>query len=343
MKTSVLLVTGRNPRFVAEATAAARAAFPGGSILEVDSVGDALATEGGTQPEILVLASADEATAREAVDAVDGQKLPRWAVVAGGEFGSLPFAEVVTESEWNASVLARSLKSAVALHLLRRDVARLKGDLLSVGIRVAHDLRTPIGGIMAAAEVIEGEAPGEATPEKALTQPIIESANDLGRIVGQLTLLAKAVARPAALQVFNMGSAAGRALERVEMRVRERRATVSKPASWPDVRGDPEHAEAIWVGLIDNALRHSGASPRVELGWEAIGEGTRFWVRDAGPGIVAEKRRFLFQPFHRRHEPSAARGLGLGIIERLVSLQAGNCGFEPVSPTGSLFYFWLPR
>jgi signal transduction histidine kinase len=343
MKISLLLVAGSNKRFIAEATEAARGAFPGASVSELASIEDALATEDGPQPEVVVVAGPDEVAARKATETVDRHRLPRWAVVTQGDFGPIPFAEVVPEAEWNAAVLMRSLKSAVALHLLRRDAERLRGDILSIGVRIAHDLRTPIGGIMSATEVIEGASPGEANAGKELTQPILESASDLSRIISLMTLVTRATARPAVLHIFNMGLAAGRALERVEMRARERHATVSKPASWPEVIGDPAHAEAVWVGLIDNALRHSGPSPKVELGWEPNGYGTRFWVSDAGPGIVPEKRRSLFQPFHRLHEPSAPKGLGLAVIERLVHLQAGNCGFEPASPKGSRFYFWLPR
>jgi two-component system NtrC family sensor kinase len=93
----------------------------------------------------------------------------------------------------------------------------------------------------------------------------------------------------------------------------------------------------------DNAIRHSGKAPDIELGWQQTGEGNKFWVRDKGAGVPVEKRRSLFQPLHRLHEPSAPRGLGLPIVERLVSLNCGQCGYEAVVPSGSTFFFSLPR
>ena len=42
------------------------------------------------------------------------------------------------------------------------------------------------------------------------------------------------------------------------------------------------------------------------------------------------------------HEPDAAHGLGLSIVQRLMELQGGHCGYEPRLEGGSRFYFTLP-
>jgi K+-sensing histidine kinase KdpD len=342
MKISALLVAGDNPRFKAVAIEALDAAFPGAAVANVNSLAEALATKESIAPELLVLANPDEATISEAVQPTNSGRLPRWAVVAMGDSDPIPFAETIPGPEWTPTVLARAFRSSVTMHVLHQERDRLRGDLLSVGIRICHDLRTPLGGILSAAEVLDATMPERSKDEKSLTQPVVESAGDLAKIIGQLSLLSKASARPETRQHFNMETAVGRALDRVELRVREKRATLSKPKTWPDAKGDPAHAEAIWVGLLDNAIRHSGTAPKIALGWDPSGDGNRFWVRDSGGGLAPEKRRSLFQPFHRLHEPSAPRGLGLPIVERLVKIQGGQCGYEDGNPTGSTFYFTLP-
>jgi K+-sensing histidine kinase KdpD len=341
MKISLLLVAGDNKRCASIAIEAAQAAFPGTTVASVASFKEALETEAVHTPELLVLA--DETKIKEATLAIDGSKLPRWAVIAMGESAPVPFAEVIPEPEWNPAVLARVIRSAVPLHMLRRETERLRGDLVSIGIRISHDLRTPVGGVLSATEVLEASMHGRPQSEKSLTQPLFESANDLVKIISQLTLVSKASGRPESHQRFNMATPVGRALERVEMRVREKGASVSKPKAWPDAVGDPTYSEAVWAGLVDNAVRHSGKTPRIELGWEAAGDTHKFWVRDHGAGVPAEKRRSLFHPFHRLHEPNAPRGLGLSIVERLVRLQGGHCGYEPAASGGASFFFTLPR
>jgi K+-sensing histidine kinase KdpD len=342
MRISVLLVAGNNKRFIAVAIEAANSVFPGAAVASAGSLKEALEMPPSTGPELLFLADAEVAAIAEAAQALDAAKLPRWAVVAMGASDPLPHAEVIPDSEWNSVVVSRAIRASLALHVMHRERERLRGDLLSVGIRISHDLRTPVGGILSSTEVLEASAPGGEPVDKSLTRPILESANDLVKIIGQMALVSKASARPDSRQRFNMATPVGRALERVEMRVREKGATISNPTSWPDATADSTLVEAVWVGLLDNAIRHSGKAPRIELGFEPAGEGHKFWVRDHGTGVPPAKRRSLYHPFHRLHEPSAPRGLGLSIVERLVGFQGGSCGFEAGDPVGSTFFFTLP-
>jgi signal transduction histidine kinase len=343
MKTSMLLVAGNDPRFSAVATEAARAAFPGIAVSTVNSVEEAVGSGTASGIEFLVLCEDDDAAVRQAAHAVDAQKLPRWAVIAPGESTPDVPAERLPAGEWNPKGVARAIRSALRLHLAHRERVRLRGDLLTIGIRFTHDMRTPVSGIMSSTEVVATCGPTRSGAEKSLTQPIFESANDLVKIIGQLALVSKASARPDSRQSFNMAVAAGRALERLEMKIREKGAGVSRPQNWPNVIGDPGYTEAIWVGLLDNAIRHAGKAPRIEIGWEPAADGSKFWVRDQGPGIPPEKQRFLFFPFHCLHEANAPKGLGLPIVDRLVGLQGGSCGYEPVLPSGASFHFILPQ
>jgi K+-sensing histidine kinase KdpD len=343
MKPNLLLVTGNNERFAAEAIEAAQSVFPDAAIRRAGTPAAAMESDEAPGTELLVLLDASRDGITEASVALDTAGLPRWPVVARGEYAPIPHAEIVSPAEWNAALLARVFRTSVALHALRRERDRLRGDLMSVGIRITHDLRTPVGGILSATEVLDVSVPGLPKGKESLTQPIVESANDLVKVVGQLNLLAKASTMADAREKFNMGAVADRAVERVQLKVREKGATVSLPGSWPDATGNQALVESVWLGLLDNALRHGGASPTIRLGWEAQSECNRFWVDDNGPGVPAARRRLLFHPFHRLHEPNSTRGLGLSIVERLVHLQGGGCGYEAADPLGSRFFFTLPK
>jgi K+-sensing histidine kinase KdpD len=342
MKISLLLIAGKDERFIAVANEAANAAFPESDVGRVNSLKEALERARARIPEILVIGDASEAQIAQAAQALDDHHLPRWAVIAMGPPSGVPFAEVVPSAEWTPGILARVFRSSVALHLLRRDKERLLGDLLTVGLRITHDLRTPLGGILTAAEALDELKDHSPGTEGSPMQPVIESAQDLAKIVNQLTVVAKASARPDVREVFNMGRSATRAVERIEAKVHQAGATVSKPSSWPDVTGDPARSEAVWGFLLENALRHAGSGPKIELGWEQQGDEYKFWVRDNGSGVPPERRRQLFHKFHRLHEINAARGLGLPIVERLVHLQGGQCGYEAPAQGGACFFFTLP-
>jgi signal transduction histidine kinase len=343
MKMRLLLIDGNRAPFADVIDEAMRLSFPGSASAHAASLDEALKAPCSELPEILVMPEAAGALVSQAVQALDDQRLPRWAVVVIGTRSETPLAEQLNPSDLTTALAARVLRTSLALHLLRRDKARLEGDMLSVGIRITHDLRTPIGGILSATDALSEAHAGHPRHDRAMIEPILESAQDLVKIVNQLSVLAKATARPDARQPFNMGTAAARAMERLEARVRAAGATISGPPAWPDVVGELARSEAVWQNLLDNALRHAGERPRIELGWEAQADGYRFWIRDNGAGVPREKRRLLFQPFHRLNETNAVRGLGLAVVERLVRLQCGRCGFEAPAEGGSCFFFTLPK
>jgi signal transduction histidine kinase len=337
-----LLFAGTDGAFVAAAREGARLAFPEARVRAVAEVGAALLSDPAPGPELLALADPAPAQLRAALDALDATRLPRWAVVVFGESAGLPFVETLARAEWDGSLAARAFRSAAAHYALRRENARLRGDLTTFGLRVPHDLRTPLGCILTSAESLQESVADGGAFDPAIIRPIVDSGADMVKLIQQIALLAKASGATTPAEAYNMGLVVWAAVERLESRILKREGAVVRPSTWPEMLGHPAWVEAIWWNLIENALRHAGPKPQIELGWRPDAAGSRFWVSDAGSGVAAEKRRSLFQPFHQLHEPSAVRGLGLPIVQRLVELEGGRCGFEPGAEGGSVFYFTLP-
>ncbi len=81
--------------------------------------------------------------------------------------------------------------------------------------------------------------------------------------------------------------------------------------------------------LVDNAVVHGGAeNVRVRVGRD--GDWVKIEVEDDGPGVPAEDRQRIFEPFHRgadaRQEPGA--GLGLGIAREIARRHGGDLEME---------------
>jgi signal transduction histidine kinase len=145
---------------------------------------------------------------------------------------------------------------------------------------------------------------------------------------------------PAAAENVKMGEVVFNVRQRLESIVLKKNATLAEPASWPEAKGVNFWLEVVWWNLLANALQHGKGL--IELGWQEGKAELRFWVCDNGEGVPAEKRDKLFQPFHTLYEANASQGLGLSIVQRLMELQGGNCGYEPRLDGGSCFYFTLP-
>jgi|GEM_PF-841338 Signal transduction histidine kinase len=340
---SPVLRVGHDPEFAAVAAQAAQLAFPGVAVQAVASLDDAPAA-GDRGEELLLLCNPDAETLERAQKTVDAGGLPRWAIVI---FGAPPAiagaeaAEVIAREDWRADLVERVLRCVLAQHRLRRENARLRGDMGTFGFRVAHDLRTPLGGIVTTTEMLREVLAEDAPQDVALTQPILDSTDGLVKLIERMSFVAKSAVSQEPARRFKMSHAFWAAFQRIEHALMKAGATLEQPKDWPEVVGHQAWMEVVWTNLLRNALQHGGAGVKIEAGWAASDGGWRFWLKDNGK-VAPEKRGMLFHPFHRLHEMGAPRGLGLPIVRRLVELDGGRCGYADVPGGGSEFYFVLP-
>ena len=107
----------------------------------------------------------------------------------------------------------------------------------------------------------------------------------------------------------------------------------------PAVKGDPQRLRQILMNLVANAVRYTADGFVCVEVTQNPDNSIRFRVRDSGPGIAAEVRSDMFEPFARGqqvdHRPGA--GLGLTITKKLVELMDGSLGFE-TSERGTSFW-----
>ena len=94
--------------------------------------------------------------------------------------------------------------------------------------------------------------------------------------------------------------------------------------------------------FINNALKftHSGT---VSLGYEKIGDSLKFYVRDTGIGIPADKLGSIFDRFIKLNTFIHGTGLGLSICKSIVEQMNGKIGVESKEGEGSCFWFIIPH
>jgi signal transduction histidine kinase len=101
--------------------------------------------------------------------------------------------------------------------------------------------------------------------------------------------------------------------------------------------------EQVLTNLLSNAARYSGRGRvHVQLGY--AGEGIELRVSDEGPGVPAEDRERIFQPFERAGANSGTAGLGLGlhIVRQIVEMHGGSIHVEDAAGGGACFVVRLP-
>src|SRR6266540_3435250 len=108
---------------------------------------------------------------------------------------------------------------------------------------------------------------------------------------------------------------------------------------------DAPKVERIVENLLANAARHTPPGTPVWVRVEPHDRGAVLVVEDAGPGVPAELREAIFQPFRQGPNPAAyAPGLGVGLtlVHRFAELHGGRAWVEDGPGHGASFRVLLP-
>jgi two-component system sensor histidine kinase PilS (NtrC family) len=175
---------------------------------------------------------------------------------------------------------------------------------------IAHEIRNPLAAISHAGQLLAEE--NDAPLRQRLVAIVRENTLRLNRLVEDVLRVARR--EPPLGDDIDLGPFAEQWLaEFVRDRAIAQGVVVLETEPGLDVKFEQSHLRQILFNLVDNALRYSSGQARsVELVAERApddGGRVRLWVFDDGPGIAAEARNALFEPFYTTH----ARGTGLGL------------------------------
>jgi two-component system sensor histidine kinase TctE len=87
--------------------------------------------------------------------------------------------------------------------------------------------------------------------------------------------------------------------------------------------------QALISNLAENAIRYTGSGGHVTVGVRAHANTVAVSVVDDGPGIPAESRSRIFEPFFRASTDTEGTGLGLAIVREIADAHQGQITLEP--------------
>jgi signal transduction histidine kinase len=113
-----------------------------------------------------------------------------------------------------------------------------------------------------------------------------------------------------------------------------------------ELAGDPRRLRQILVNLVSNAIKFTEDGSVDVRVYQPDDTHWAFGVSDTGPGIPERDQRYIFEPF-RQVDGSPTRqhggvGLGLSLVQQLVTLMGGEITLESQEGQGSTFTVVLP-
>jgi two-component system osmolarity sensor histidine kinase EnvZ len=185
---------------------------------------------------------------------------------------------------------------------------------------VSHDLRSPLGRIRMAAELLPDTA--EVNLRKA---SIVRNIGEADRLIESFLDYVRS-GELAFDETVDLAAAARAVVARFERPAHE--LDIVAPAALPWPRANRLLVERLLANLIDNALKHGRPPVQVSLG----GDAAQAWisVTDAGEGMDPQAAQHLQEAFARgdSSRSTAGSGLGLAIVRQVATRLGGKLSFE---------------
>jgi two-component system sensor histidine kinase KdpD len=220
---------------------------------------------------------------------------------------------------------------------------RLRNSLLAA---LSHDLRTPLAGLVGAAELLAGSQPALSATQRVMAASISERAMRMADMVTNLLDMARIQSGEIRLRLEwqSIEEIIGAAVKAAQGALGDRPLTIRISPEVPLVECDAVLIERVLANLLENAGKYTPAKTPVEITTRAVERELRVCVMDHGLGVPQDQEESIFEKFTRGNAESATAGVGLGlaICRAIVEAHKGRIRVAPTHPQGATFSFTLP-
>jgi len=220
-------------------------------------------------------------------------------------------------------------------------------ELEAFSYSVSHDLRAPVRAIAGFVQILEEDHAGkfDADARRSLERVKV-NARRMGHLIDDLLTFSQIGRTPMVRQRLDMSALAQSVVDEA-VRSAGNRAIDVTVAPLPPAFGEPSLINQVFVNLVANAVKFTGRRERasITIGSQPGGNSvTTYFVRDNGAGFDMRHADKLFGVFQRLHKPEdfEGTGVGLAIIDRVVTRHGGRVWAEGTVDQGATFYFTLP-
>jgi two-component system sensor histidine kinase HydH len=258
---------------------------------------------------------------------IDEKSLPPSPPVSSGEVGELTttFIQMVQDLDQSRQNLIRASRFAVM------------GEMAAV---MAHEIRTPLGILRSSSQMLKRES--HISDEARELIGFIESETDrLNRLVS--TMLDGTRPRLPSFQLTNIHTQIHNCIQMLAAQTQNKMIRVEELLRSPDpyCECDAEQMTQVFLNLFMNALQVLPEHGKITI--TSLSESGKIIIEiaDNGPGIAKEERAKIFDSFFHKREGGI--GLGLAVVQQIVSAHGGDITVGESQWGGALFRISIPR
>jgi signal transduction histidine kinase len=278
------------------------------------------------------------------------QFLVTWVAVQAGFIALAVLGAVGFRRIWISEMMSQQEKALLAQQLaaagLERAWLERQVAIARLAAAVGHEINNPLAALRANLDYLSGGRNGAPVLPPAAAEVLDDLSESAARIersvaaMRRLALSSRPPLEPLALDRLVAEARAGLAEALVGLRFE-----VDLPPELPLVRAARTLLLTALVNLIENAAEAAREAPAerrfVKLSARSAAGLVRVPIDDGGPGLSAEARAHLFQPFFTTRGPQRS-GLGLAVAREQVLHLGGALRGDNRSDGGARFTLELP-
>jgi PAS domain S-box-containing protein len=212
---------------------------------------------------------------------------------------------------------------------------------------VSHDLHAPLRHVLGYMNLLQEDA-GPSLSEESLLQikKIFRAVKRMGNLIDDLLAFSKIEKSVMNKTDVDLNQLLQETLKDFQDDTNGRNI-VWETRPLPRVQGDAALLRLVFVNLISNAVKFTGAraQAKIEIGCASSSDvETVIFIRDNGAGFNQEYADKLFGVFQRMHSQDEFEGTGIGLanVRRIIHRHGGRTWAEGEIEVGATFYFSIP-
>ena len=228
------------------------------------------------------------------------------------------------------------------------EIKMLNRELEAFNYTVAHDLRSPLRAVMNYSQILLDKHTA-VLPDDArhMVGRIVRQSQRMDVLIEDLMALSRLGLQPLEKSTIDMAALVKETVDEIQAHENGKRLEINIHTlhnAW----GDRSLLKQVWDNLIGNAVKYSrktSAAIIIDIGYTLADNNIVFYVRDNGIGFDMNYAPKLFKAFQRLHNNSEYEGTGIGlaIVDQIISKHGGKVWAEATPGQGATFYFSLPQ
>ena len=222
-------------------------------------------------------------------------------------------------------------------------------------MRMSHDIRTPLNGIMGMLDIAR-YYPEDLQKREECREKIYDSAHVLLELINEVLDMSKLESGNITLEhiPFNLVELSINVYNIIERQAKERGIEIIQKdcnVPYPNLIGSPVHFKRILTNILSNAIKYNKENGKIyitcrQIEYDGKTSKVQFICTDTGIGMSEEFQQHLFEPFMQENNTARTHyygtGLGMSITKNIVEVMNGTLRFESKKDEGTTFDIIIP-